>query len=529
MTGRQQFCVNSKEGELKRGLRASRVITLFRSLRKRRTRQSLKEIFKVPILRSTQSERDGSRILSRADRISTKGDAERAFRLYLEALSESCSHQYPITCKALELALTVYNPKWVALLLDRVENNSEIPKPYIAHIARVLASLKLSSGEPIDNEIAIMKRSCMDRQSAMFIRSHFDSSFAPKPSYELVSIEPFQRVLEQSVFSPCTHHQLKNEAKFLFSKPCRRPPLDVFRIERGTYFYNGSEFLILDKNGSVLDISRHSQFTFDEYQKISRSTATTISADRIFVAQDMSPSTNYAHWLCDWLPRILIYRDNYGRSAKVPFGQLITRFNAEYMMFVPICESVECREKKVIHAEEIVILSSSRDFLHPAYFGHKKCVEAVQRLRPTTGKSDATEKIYVSRGSSTGRTMVDEERLVEILQREGFRVVVPEQLAIAAQMREFSKATMIAGVHGAGLANMMFSSQCQKIVEIFPPDYGTPAFQMLADSMGIEYYYYYSGDEAPNKVNPAARYREFSVPIDFLAERIIEIGRMVGK
>jgi len=84
------------------------------------------------------------------------------------------------------------------------------------------------------------------------------------------------------------------------------------------------------------------------------------------------------------------------------------------------------------------------------------------------------------------RRVVNEQAVVQCLSEYGFETVQAEELSIREQVRRFSEASWIAGPHGAGLTNMMFSIDCT-IVELFPGAAFTH-YQWLSESLGHDYH-----------------------------------------
>jgi len=68
-------------------------------------------------------------------------------------------------------------------------------------------------------------------------------------------------------------------------------------------------------------------------------------------------------------------------------------------------------------------------------------------------------------------------------------VVVAETLDLADQIKLFSSAGGIVGLHGAGLANMIWAPPGCRIVELFPPGVFNDCYGRLALTCGHSYRY----------------------------------------
>jgi capsular polysaccharide biosynthesis protein len=77
--------------------------------------------------------------------------------------------------------------------------------------------------------------------------------------------------------------------------------------------------------------------------------------------------------------------------------------------------------------------------------------------------------------------------VVSFLTRFGFRTVHLEGLPFLDQVEMFSRAEVVAGTHGAGLANIVFCPPCGRVLELMPPRYCHPVYYNLACRAGLDY------------------------------------------
>ncbi len=100
--------------------------------------------------------------------------------------------------------------------------------------------------------------------------------------------------------------------------------------------------------------------------------------------------------------------------------------------------------------------------------------------------NDVHPYIYISRHKAVGRQILNETELNACLQKYNFRRYTLEDLSLADQINLFSQAKFIIAPHGAGLTNMIFSTNA-KVIEICgvaPPNL---VFANLAKSLGFQY------------------------------------------
>lgn len=83
------------------------------------------------------------------------------------------------------------------------------------------------------------------------------------------------------------------------------------------------------------------------------------------------------------------------------------------------------------------------------------------------GPSPGAPRFYISRHDARVRRVVNEEQVLEALQRRGFAVVRLDGKPWPEQVRLFQQAEVIVAPHGAGLANIIFAAGRPTVVELF--------------------------------------------------------------
>jgi hypothetical protein len=107
-------------------------------------------------------------------------------------------------------------------------------------------------------------------------------------------------------------------------------------------------------------------------------------------------------------------------------------------------------------------------------------------LRP--GHTSAKDLLFVERrgGYRKALGLTDDVRLR--LESIGFRFFDPALVPVPRQIEAFSKARVVVGVHGGGLANLLWCQTGTKVVELFHPNYSPPCYAILANHLGMDYY-----------------------------------------
>lgn len=103
----------------------------------------------------------------------------------------------------------------------------------------------------------------------------------------------------------------------------------------------------------------------------------------------------------------------------------------------------------------------------------RKCFEAAYGASFATSPAALGEPgalLYLTRGKTRLRQVEGEDALIAALQERGFTIFESRQDNHAEQIAHFAKARVIVGVHGAGLANVLFANRGAHLVEIMASD-----------------------------------------------------------
>jgi capsular polysaccharide biosynthesis protein len=460
----------------------------------------------------------GWRILKYVDIILKDNNPTAAIELLMAGLKFVGSHQFHLAWKAMELCLQFRDYDRLQQLLT-VSVETKIPGHLVAEIAQLIAQRKLGNGEDVSTELSIIKSHCLNRRTVRFIRGAGEPTYEPTPTYRVFDGEIGAAICPPSYFRPRTPEKLQGGVTFLAERELSRPRLDLLEFSDCDYYYNGNEFLIANAGGEVASSTLHSDYTYKLYQEHLAST-NVLHLDQIAIVQDLASPHNYCHWVCDWLPRVLTMREHLRGEIAVPFGEPLSKYQTEFLAFVPDVRAFHFPRQTVIRAKKIQLLTSSADMRHPAYFAHPEMLATLRRHYREVEPVKGLDNVYISRASTPRRRLLNERELQAALAAEGFLIVEPEKLSVSEQIAIFKGARCLVGTHGAGLVNLVFAENCRKLVEIFPPTYGTFAYQMIADALGVNYSYYCQADARPMDLD--AQYQDFSIPLASSLELILK-------
>ncbi len=115
--------------------------------------------------------------------------------------------------------------------------------------------------------------------------------------------------------------------------------------------------------------------------------------------------------------------------------------------------------------------------------------QLAERMRTSHASSTPLpKKAFVARRGS--RAITNQREIEEVLAARGYATLYAEDLAVADQFRLFDEADEIVGVHGAGLAPILYRSVDRpplRLVEILPASHMTNLHRFFVDAVGGRY------------------------------------------
>lgn len=196
-------------------------------------------------------------------------------------------------------------------------------------------------------------------------------------------------------------------------------------------------------------------------------------------------SSNYYHWLLDCLPRLAVLNACGWVDTPIAVPRNMSAFQRDSLdIFAPGRRQVVCGPKQ-IQSSRIVWASSLDPIGYPSSRSSKWIRDTLQPIRERKPETQSV-RLYIRRRV---RGIANEDQIVPILTRFGFEMVEPEKLSFPEQVEMFSTASVVFGVHGAGMANAVVSRSGTLIIEVFQPGYVNLCTSRLLRSAGHKYFY----------------------------------------
>ncbi len=249
-------------------------------------------------------------------------------------------------------------------------------------------------------------------------------------------------------------------------------------------FVAGESGTLCTADGTVLNDHSWYRGHFDEMQLSHDAHVVRALRGRVLTLASDWAKDNYAHFLLDVLPRLALAE---------ACGYDIHTFD-HVVVGVPnaFCASLLQQlgiDPATTVAPERDVAITGDVLVAPTFPGMRRNIEAwaatflYDRLRPPLRAE--RRRLYLPR---TSRKPDNDAKLRSILERHQFHAYAPDADPFN-QAQVFAQASIIAGAHGAALANVIFAQPGTTVFELVPSDHVQPYFASLSMSRNLPYRY----------------------------------------
>lgn len=196
----------------------------------------------------------------------------------------------------------------------------------------------------------------------------------------------------------------------------------------------------------------------------------------------------YYHWLLESLPRLLEARQALSEFTLLLPATCTADFYADTLQLLSVSQ-VTYLEPRIRYTVPNLVLAYSQITMGSYEAATLRYLrETLINALPVASVSAVRRKLYISRKKASRRRILNELEVVEALAIQGFESVCLEDYTFAEQVAICATAETIIGIHGAGLANMIFQPAGARIVELRKYDNGENIFfSALAHTLGLAY------------------------------------------
>jgi capsular polysaccharide biosynthesis protein len=113
----------------------------------------------------------------------------------------------------------------------------------------------------------------------------------------------------------------------------------------------------------------------------------------------------------------------------------------------------------------------------------------VEAFAPAAAAPGSDRHLLVLRREHDGRCITNEAEVLHTVKRFGVTPIWPEDLSVRERLDAFSRARVVVGVHGAGLANVVFRGHASlDVLELLPSRLEHAFYYNLARCLGARYH-----------------------------------------
>ncbi|WP_461782998.1 glycosyltransferase family 61 protein [Prosthecobacter sp.] len=198
-------------------------------------------------------------------------------------------------------------------------------------------------------------------------------------------------------------------------------------------------------------------------------------------------ANNYFHFLFDSLPRLSVF-DKYSSCPVILNDEM--SFQKEYYDLLGLSVERRVPVSTASHwkPDELILPSIPLPELNMLGAVAPHACDYLRQLldhSKVKAQSSPASKIWIGRRS--GRNYANAEAVSEWLVRHSFIECFLEELSVMEQIVLFRDAEVVAGVHGAGLANLVYCRPGTRVVEVLPEHWGWPFYRSLSAAVGLDY------------------------------------------
>ena len=258
----------------------------------------------------------------------------------------------------------------------------------------------------------------------------------------------------------------------------------IIQIKNGRAFTNFVENVAIISNNSIIKDFSYQQINgyLNKNKNEVLSSGTPKFKKKFFgktlvLTQGASGHFNYAHWLLDIVPKLLITSQHH-QLSKIDFFYFskLNNFQKETLKLFNINPSkiIDANKYRHIVADELLAVTHPNYFNKTIFFSHSNLpIWIIHSLKDIFNKKKRKifyKKIFIDRSDSTQNhcKLINNKEIKNFLKKKGFKILQLSRINLFDQISIFKNCKEIISPHGAGLANLVFCRSRTKVTEIIP-------------------------------------------------------------
>jgi len=193
---------------------------------------------------------------------------------------------------------------------------------------------------------------------------------------------------------------------------------------------------------------------------------------------------NYGYWVLELLPRLWLLAETKAQYDQILISPIRRPYERETLARLGVGVAggtpiVEVPKRGVASCTELVTTTPSSYFQHAP-----EVVDFLRGLFADVRATSGGRRLYIRRGDTPRRQIVNEDDLVERLGTHGVEPITPDEYTVAEQAALFSSADLVVGGHGAALVNVAFCRPGATVLEIHSPAW-QPSFWNMYGELAV--------------------------------------------
>ncbi|MES2566583.1 MAG: glycosyltransferase family 61 protein [Bacteroidota bacterium] len=247
---------------------------------------------------------------------------------------------------------------------------------------------------------------------------------------------------------------------------------------------------------------------------------------------------NYYHWMIEIMPRLFLMKDQLSDKRLVIHKNIskfhletLSKFNFKDIVFIEDNELIKCQKisftsfPNFYTNQTLTIGSQSINLieLNINFCIMREMKQWIQNNNPLL-KNEIyfrNEKIYISRKKAGHRKILNEPELDVFFNETGFKKIFLEDISFDEQIELLHNASIVVGIHGAGLSNILFMRPGTHVINLISDKHYEFCYLNIA-SMASVNYSHVNCSSGTLKANPA--YNDITVDVKLLKEILTSIN-----
>lgn len=213
----------------------------------------------------------------------------------------------------------------------------------------------------------------------------------------------------------------------------------------------------------------------------------------------------YGHWIHECLPKLFLLKDSHFFDE---VETIVLGHECKSSFYKKTLDMLGCAAKKIVYVDDetnavfdkLYFSSFPGIRMHcPAEWTYQKYHSLAEGICEKHKDMPRYKKIYISRNKAKVRHTLNENKLFEMLESLGYKLIYMEDYSLEEQIVLFHSAEKIISPNGSGLTNLVFCKPDRtSVLDIFPSIRLETLYMEISEVKKIKYYEYI--EDNPNNL-----------------------------